>query len=72
MAKSVEFTVNEARGTVLVKITVTDTWGRVRQRTQHTFSRRHFEAALRRAEMVVPWEKVETIDRRFPMEGEVR
>lgn len=57
--KEASFVVDETRGTVLMYVTEFDRWGRTKRRTQHTLRRRQFEAALRTADMVVPWQKVE-------------
>ena len=43
-----------------VKLVVVDRdgWGSVRRRQQMTFNRRHFEHAMARAGILVPWSRV--------------
>ena len=59
MSKQVEIMVDDTKGTVRLVIKEFDRWGWMRRRSQHTFRRRQFESALRNADMVVPWQKVE-------------
>jgi hypothetical protein len=59
MSKQAEVTVDATNDTVRLTVRDFDRWGRLRSKRQHTFRRRQFEAALARAEMVVPWQRVE-------------
>lgn len=58
--KSASFEVNPDRGTVRLEVVETDRRGRVRRRSQHTFRLYQFTAALRTADIVVPWERVKS------------
>lgn len=46
--------VNEERQTITLKMENRDSWGRVSQRQQRTFGRRHFERMMAEAHIVVP------------------
>lgn len=56
MSNEMKVTVNQKKDTVKLTIQRRDTWGRVGNPKQYTFSRRHFELMLRKADIVIPWD----------------